>query len=97
MKKNKDSRFKPTDTCYRCNKRADEKSPLLAGRGHAHTDRIAVCRMPDCRKKFKLRGDQDPKYTWYCHDCRERIAEITDGVRWLMKVAANIDMGGGGE
>ena len=69
--------------CGHCQKIDRMKSPRQGGQGHKYTGRIATCRMPKCHKRFRLRKDQDPRWTWYCHKCRTAIREITDGVGWL--------------
>lgn len=76
--------------CWKCEVKLADKSPHLAGRGHKHTHRLARCKMPKCRKMFRLREDQDPRYTIYCHDCRAEIAKITTGVNWLQSLGIEV-------
>jgi len=46
--------------------------------------------MPRCRKVFELTHNQDPRYTWYCPECRKAIAEITEGILWLERLGITV-------
>ena len=77
------SRLRRGHLCGRCEKRLMAKSPY---RENASSE-LATCRI--CGKKFHVLPYQDPKYTWYCPDCRARIAPISTGINWIQNMGGD--------
>ena len=48
-----------------------------------YTDIVKTCRRPEgCGQEFRLREDQDEKYTYWCEDCRRRLTAIYNMEQW---------------
>lgn len=78
-------RTSKTGLCVKCQKRALAASPVP---GRRKTDRMCRCKV--CHKEFALAEKQDPRFTWYCPECRRRMRKITDGIQWLNRIGVDI-------
>jgi hypothetical protein len=78
-----------SEVCRSCRKAAEkqeERSFQTTLRGQGRPVRYggtAICKMPHCHRKYEVAHNMEPRFSWYCPQCRKEIEEITTGVLWL--------------
>ena len=76
--------------CTSCRKKAEGKGLRIVGRGIKTRLQKTIIKCKVCHKSFHPNVLQDPRYTWYCPACREKVAPITSGINWLHSLGVDV-------